>query len=135
MGDRRPCRQIRQRVRGVSPGRAGRVTSSWEGRLTPIARPLGQFAADGSRAAPGEQMMGKELRQLIEEASAQLPPLYRAAYVLADVEGLANAEVGMMLGLNVPAVIPCTLVMRWSRSWRKPLSSSAETGFMLTARA
>ncbi len=73
---------------------------------------LGQFLADGThagpvrpwRAAPDEQALGRELRGLIEAAIAGLPPLYRAAYVLADVEGLANAEVAAALGLSLPAV-------------------------------
>jgi RNA polymerase sigma-70 factor (ECF subfamily) len=30
--------------------------------------------------------------------------VYRDVYVLADVEGLPNAEIGEMLGLSVPAV-------------------------------
>ena len=33
-----------------------------------------------------------------------LPETYRDVYVLADVEGLANAEIGEMLNLSVPAV-------------------------------
>jgi RNA polymerase sigma-70 factor (ECF subfamily) len=40
----------------------------------------------------------------IERAIAGLPPVYRDVYVLADVEGLAKAEVGALLGLGLPAV-------------------------------
>ncbi len=64
----------------------------------------GAGAARPVRAWPDEQALGRELRGLIEAAIAGLPPLYRAAYVLADVEGLANAEVATALGLSLPAV-------------------------------
>jgi len=37
-------------------------------------------------------------------AIASLPEIYRDVYVLADVEGLANSEIGDMLKLSVPAV-------------------------------
>jgi RNA polymerase sigma-70 factor (ECF subfamily) len=33
-----------------------------------------------------------------------LPEPFRDVYVLADVEGLPNAEIGELLGLSVPAV-------------------------------
>jgi RNA polymerase sigma-70 factor (ECF subfamily) len=77
-----------------------------------LGEALGQFLADGShagpvrpwRAPPDEQAAGRELRGLIEAAIAGLPLLYRATYVLADVEGLSNAEVGAALGLSLPAV-------------------------------
>jgi len=56
------------------------------------------------RPAPDEQTLGRELRQMIESAIKRLPRLYRETYVLADVDGLSNAEVGGALGLSLPAV-------------------------------
>lgn len=53
---------------------------------------------------PDQRMLQHELREAIEAAIAQLPEMYRDVYVLADIECLANAEVGEMLGLSVPAV-------------------------------
>jgi RNA polymerase sigma-70 factor (ECF subfamily) len=41
---------------------------------------------------------------LIERAIARLPEIYRDVYVLADVEGMSNAEIGEILELAVPAV-------------------------------
>ena len=35
---------------------------------------------------------------------AGLPQLYRTVFVLADVEGLANADIGARLGLSLAAV-------------------------------
>jgi RNA polymerase sigma-70 factor (ECF subfamily) len=66
----------------------------------------GVAPARGRRGRPGpdEQALGRELRQVIETAIQRLPRLYRATYVLADVDGLSNAEVGTTLGLSLPAV-------------------------------
>lgn len=53
---------------------------------------------------PEQAAEERETRQLIEQAIAQLPENYRDVYVLADVEGLPNAEIADMLGLSVAAV-------------------------------
>ncbi len=45
-----------------------------------------------------------ELRAEIDAAIAQLPEEYRTIFVLRDVDGLSNQEVGEVLGLSVPAV-------------------------------
>jgi RNA polymerase sigma-70 factor (ECF subfamily) len=55
-------------------------------------------------APPDEIALDHETRQLIEKAIAGLDEKYRDVYVLADVEGLSNAEVGSLLGLGLPAV-------------------------------
>ena len=52
-------------------------------------------------AAEAEQ---HERTQLIEKAIADLPEVYRDVYVLADVEGLPNSEIGELLQLSLPAV-------------------------------
>ena len=54
--------------------------------------------------SPDEPVLAAEQAELIDKAINQLPEPYRDVYVLADVEGLPNAEIGEMLGLNVPAV-------------------------------
>jgi RNA polymerase sigma-70 factor (ECF subfamily) len=54
--------------------------------------------------APDANLLNQETRELIEQAIANLPEIYRDVYVLADVEGLPNAEIGDILGLQVPAV-------------------------------
>jgi RNA polymerase sigma-70 factor (ECF subfamily) len=74
--------------------------------------PLEHFLADGQypraarpwSVAPDQQALDQETHRLIEEAIAKLPEVYRDVYVLADVEGLSNAEIGDMLRLSVPAV-------------------------------
>lgn len=53
---------------------------------------------------PDASALAGEQRELIEAAIADLPPLYRDVFVLADVEGLPNQDVGDMLSLSLPAV-------------------------------
>lgn len=45
-----------------------------------------------------------ELRDALESAVAKLPDEYRAVFVLRDVDGLSNKEVGDILDLSIPAV-------------------------------
>jgi len=53
---------------------------------------------------PEEAALDRETQQLIEQAIAALPEDYRDVFVLSDIEGLPNAEIGEMLGLSLPAV-------------------------------
>jgi len=54
--------------------------------------------------APDEPVLAAEQHEVIERAIQQLPEPFRDVYLLADVEGLPNAEIGEMLGLSVAAV-------------------------------
>ena len=58
----------------------------------------------GLEMPPDEVALAAEQRQVIERAIARLPEAFRDVYVLADVEGLPNAEIADMLNLSVPAV-------------------------------
>ena len=77
-----------------------------------IHDPLNAFLDDGHHAQPvkpwslppATQAVQHETSELIEKAISDLPEVYRDVYVLADVEGLPNADIGDMLGLSVPAV-------------------------------
>jgi RNA polymerase sigma-70 factor (ECF subfamily) len=53
---------------------------------------------------PEAQMLSQETRQLLEKAVESLPQTYRTVFVLADVEGLPNADIAAQLGLSLPAV-------------------------------
>lgn len=46
----------------------------------------------------------RELRDILEGAINKLPDQYRAVFVLRDVDGLSNQEVGEILELSIPAV-------------------------------
>jgi RNA polymerase sigma-70 factor (ECF subfamily) len=77
-----------------------------------VREPLDNFLEDGQHATavgrwsvqPDRAALDRETRGLIEQAIAQLPEAYRDVYVLADVEGLSNAEIAEMLGTSVSAV-------------------------------
>ena len=45
-----------------------------------------------------------QLRQELEQAISKLPDEYKLIFVLRDVDGLSNQEVGEVLSLSVPAV-------------------------------
>jgi RNA polymerase sigma-70 factor (ECF subfamily) len=74
--------------------------------------PLDHFNAEGLHNAPvkrwtmrpDQPVLEKEQQHVIENSIAQLPEIYRDVFVLADVEQLPNAEIGEILGLNLPAV-------------------------------
>jgi RNA polymerase sigma-70 factor, ECF subfamily len=51
-----------------------------------------------------QQMLRRELKQLIDRAVADLPAIYRDVFFLADIEGLSNDQVGRLLRLSLPAV-------------------------------
>jgi len=53
---------------------------------------------------PEDQLAEHELKQLIDQAIESLPDAYREVFVLADVEGLPNAEIAEQLGMSLPAV-------------------------------
>lgn len=46
----------------------------------------------------------RELRQVLQAAIEELPPDYRTALVLHDVEGVSNPEIAEALGISLPAV-------------------------------
>ncbi|MCS6849992.1 MAG: sigma-70 family RNA polymerase sigma factor [Gemmataceae bacterium] len=81
-----------------------------EGRQT--AEPLDQLAEDAPlngtvrpwSVRPEQEVLDHETQELIEAAIARLPETYRDVFVLADVEGLSNAEIADILGLSVAAV-------------------------------
>ena len=50
-----------------------------------------------------EQALNGELRELLDTAIGELPPEYRAALVLHDVEGMPNPDVAEALGISLPA--------------------------------
>jgi RNA polymerase sigma-70 factor (ECF subfamily) len=78
----------------------------------PMPDPLDDFSENGYHAgpvsrwssAPDAELVDRETQQLIEQAISELPEPYRDVYVLADIEGISNAEIADMLGLSVAAV-------------------------------
>jgi RNA polymerase sigma-70 factor (ECF subfamily) len=73
--------------------------------------PLNVLPSDGrcgrtpkADACPAQQVLDNEMHELIQGAIARLPEIYQVVYVLADIEGLSNAEIGEILALGVQAV-------------------------------
>ena len=48
--------------------------------------------------------INNEIRTSLEGAINRLPEDYRAVFILRDIDGLSNKEVGEILGLSIPAV-------------------------------
>ncbi|HEX5271689.1 MAG TPA: sigma-70 family RNA polymerase sigma factor, partial [Gemmataceae bacterium] len=65
----------------------------------PAAGPVRRWSV-----GPEEAALDRETQQLIERAIGDLPEEYRDVFVLSDVEGVPNAEIGGLLGLSLPAV-------------------------------
>jgi RNA polymerase sigma-70 factor (ECF subfamily) len=55
-------------------------------------------------ASPEAQLVTQETRHLIDRAVNRLPEKYRDVFVLAEVEGLANAAIAERLGMSLAAV-------------------------------
>jgi RNA polymerase sigma-70 factor (ECF subfamily) len=53
---------------------------------------------------PETQLLNQEAQVLIRRAIDRLPAMYREVFLLADIEGLPNAEIADRLGLTLPAV-------------------------------
>jgi RNA polymerase sigma-70 factor (ECF subfamily) len=51
-----------------------------------------------------DQALQRELGDVLRQAIDDLPPEYRTALVLHDVEGLSNPDIAETLGLSLPAV-------------------------------
>jgi RNA polymerase sigma-70 factor (ECF subfamily) len=51
-----------------------------------------------------EPALQEEVRSVLQSAIETLPPDYRTAFLLHDVEGLSNPEIVRSLGLSLPAV-------------------------------
>jgi RNA polymerase sigma-70 factor (ECF subfamily) len=77
-----------------------------------VPESLTSFTEEGHHTGPihgwsvsaEQQVLDRETHRLIEAAIDRLPEMYRDVYVLADVEGLPNAETAEILGLSVSAV-------------------------------
>ncbi len=88
-----------RRNRAVQQGHQSR-----EALTTVLEGEAGETPVRPWSTTPEKAMQDRETRALLERAIARLPVAYRDVFVLADVEGTANAEIGAMLGLSVAAV-------------------------------
>ena len=56
------------------------------------------------RELPSEAIERDEVRNLIQQAVAQLPDVYRQVYLLRDVEELTTSETAEALNISIPSV-------------------------------
>lgn len=72
--------------------------------LTPTLRHY-YLEGDASQLTRSDSItFHRELRLVLERAIGRLPEQYRAVFVLRDVDGLSNQEVGEILQISIPAV-------------------------------
>lgn len=55
-------------------------------------------------SSPEAFVAGAQIRQMLEEAIASLPPTFRMVFILRDIEGLSVAEVAETLDISPPTV-------------------------------
>jgi RNA polymerase sigma-70 factor, ECF subfamily len=72
---------------------------------TPATSRDGKFAHQVIRweDSPADILLGKELRRLLDEAIMKLPEIYRAVFILRDVEGKSNEETAKVLNISQEA--------------------------------
>jgi RNA polymerase sigma-70 factor (ECF subfamily) len=78
---------------------AGRFVAFDPTQEETFARDIGISRTDGADD-PEQQAGDRELVRLLESAIARLPPVYRLAYVLREVEGLSPADAAECLGIQ-----------------------------------
>ena len=72
--------------------------------LTPVTRQACVENLTEYGARSDALTLNNELRVLLKGALDKLPEQYRAVFILRDIDGLSNQEVGEILKLSVPAV-------------------------------
>ncbi|HET7497919.1 MAG TPA: sigma-70 family RNA polymerase sigma factor [Candidatus Eisenbacteria bacterium] len=90
---RRACRRQRLRAERNGAGAAG------NGGLPVGAEPAAPLSAD-----PANETERRELERALSRAIGELPPAYREAVILRDVEGLSAPEAARVLGVSERAL-------------------------------
>lgn len=91
-----------RRERWLVPMAGTRRSGGGTDGSTPERDVTDRVAAGG--ASPEQALLGRERRQQIAEALAQLPERQRSVFVLSHVEGRTSREVSALTGLNESTV-------------------------------
>jgi len=75
------------------------LPSGYLDRLGPLPPP-----GENWSKRPDDQLQSEELRRHIQAAVDALPELYRAVFLIRDVEGLSTEETAEVLGISIPTV-------------------------------
>jgi RNA polymerase sigma-70 factor, ECF subfamily len=94
---------------------------------------------ENSGASPFEELASREVEQLVRHALGEVPPAFRAAVILRDLEGLSYEEVADVLEVSVGTVK--SRILRGRRALREilepvlaPRKSVTGTGFLAVSR-
>lgn len=77
-------------------------TVSWEDMLPTISNQALNESAYGART--DDFAMNNQVRKALQDALQKIPEEYRAVFILRDIDGLPNKDVGEILNLSIPAV-------------------------------
>ncbi|HSQ76855.1 MAG TPA: RNA polymerase sigma factor [Bacteroidota bacterium] len=70
----------------------------------PRALPMSEEYPDDSSQSPVELTAAADIRSRVQRALDSLPPIYRQAVALRDMEGLAYAEIASLTGVSLASV-------------------------------
>lgn len=73
-------------------------------RFDPMGEDTERYRSDDERAAPERAFEHDNLDRDVQRALDELPPEYRAAVVLCDIEGLSYEEIAVTLGIKLGTV-------------------------------
>lgn len=77
-------------------------TVSWEDMLPTISNQALNDNAYGART--DDFAINNQIRVALQDALLKIPEEYRAVFILRDIDGLPNKDVGEILNLSIPAV-------------------------------
>jgi RNA polymerase sigma-70 factor (ECF subfamily) len=76
-----------------------RLEDDWDASSNPVPDALIDHTTE-----PAETVLTLEMREMVDRALLELPPLLRAAFVLRDIEGLSTREAAIALEIGEPAL-------------------------------
>ena len=92
---------------GITRGApAGAATASWPPTAggTPRRKPAGLLALGRSGPTKQQQLAGKQVERIVQNAILQIEPTFRECLILRDVEELSYEEIEQITGLAAGTV-------------------------------
>jgi RNA polymerase sigma-70 factor (ECF subfamily) len=100
----------------------------------------GSVELEDTGTSPFEELASREIQQAVQHALGEVPPVFRAAVILRDLEGLSYEEVAEVLDVSVGTVK--SRILRGRRMLREilepvlvPRKSVTNAGFLAVSRA
>jgi RNA polymerase sigma-70 factor (ECF subfamily) len=99
----------------------------------------GSAEVEDGGASPFDELASREIQQVVQQALGEVQPVFRAAVILRDLEGLSYEEVAEVLDVSVGTVK--SRILRGRRMLREilepvlvPRKSVAGAGFLAVSR-